>query len=221
MNVVLLATRRLPAAYFETVRTDLGSAPDLQLDVVAWAPPREPLEDRVRRFVLIGPGRMPLAGPAPTPAKPLPERSEPVEPSQRGGQAMPSGPAAATDPVAAPGGPRRGAPRRLAVAVRWRYRRLRRWAGRLRGRMPGSVRRSRPVRWLRTRRGKEVSRAYWSRVAARPDVLDVIDRADVVVALDSAAAWAGWKLGRRTADTPVVLGVLAARRELDRLRQPD
>jgi hypothetical protein len=45
-----------------------------------------------------------------------------------------------------------------------------------------------------------------------------IEKADVVVALDAGAIWAGWNLGQRRASVPVVLGIPAARRELDQLK---
>ena len=54
-NVVLLSTRRLPPAYFDTVREDLGDA-DITLDVVGWVAPAGPVADKVHTFTLIGPG---------------------------------------------------------------------------------------------------------------------------------------------------------------------
>ncbi|HEU4947752.1 MAG TPA: hypothetical protein VFT31_11410 [Kribbella sp.] len=217
MNVVLLATRRLPAAYFETLRADLGGDPELGLDVIAWSPPREPVDEVVRRFLLIGPGRMPVAAPPTTPASPTPpaSKSTPVTPKS---PAQPTAKVPTGDPPR-PAGLGRRVARRLVAAARWRYRRLRRdGVMPTLKRLPATLKKSRPARWLRARRAKEVSRTYWTRITSRPDVLALIDKADVVVALDAAAVWAGWNIGRRTADTPVVLGVPAARRELDRLR---
>jgi hypothetical protein len=49
-------------------------------------------------------------------------------------------------------------------------------------------------------------------------VLSTIEQADVVVALDAGAIWAGWNLGQRNPNTPAVLGIPAARRELDQLK---
>jgi hypothetical protein len=48
--------------------------------------------------------------------------------------------------------------------------------------------------------------------------MTTIEKADVVIALDAGAIWAGWNLGQRRASIPVVLGLPAARRELDQLK---
>ena len=53
-NVVLLSTRRLPAAYFDTVREELGD-PDGTLDVIGWVAPEGRIADKVGTFTLIGP----------------------------------------------------------------------------------------------------------------------------------------------------------------------
>ncbi|MDX6261723.1 MAG: hypothetical protein QOH84_3411, partial [Kribbellaceae bacterium] len=66
MKVVLLSTRRLPPSYFDTVRADLGSPENLDLDVVAWIPPTGPVDGLVNSFTLVGPGRMPAAVVPPT-----------------------------------------------------------------------------------------------------------------------------------------------------------
>ena len=172
-TVVLLSTRRLPPAYFDTVREDLGGDPDLGLDVIGWVATDGPVEDKVDSFTLIGPGRMPVASPSEPEPEPEPE------------------PAPAPKP--GPTGAKRG-----VQAVRWRARRS---AGRV---LPEAIKKS--VKFLRSNRaGQKLGKTYWARVLSRPDVMSTIEKADVVVALDSGAIWAGWNLGRRRPGTPVVL----------------
>jgi hypothetical protein len=173
-NVVLLSTRRLAPAYFDTVRADLGD-PEVTLDVIGWLAPDGWVADKVNSFTLIGPGRMPDA---PT-AEPLDEPKP--------------------QPAPEPTGTKRG------VA----------------GMLPKAIKTSAPVRFLRgSLAERKLGKAYWDRILSRRDVMSTIDKADVVVALDTAAVWAGWNLGQRKASTPVVLGTPAARRELDQLKAP-
>ena len=106
----------------------------------------------------------------------------------------------------------------MVKAVQWRYRRVRKVAGKL---LPTAIKKSAPVKFLRANRAsKDLGKTYWGRILTRRDVLTTIEKADVVVALDAGAIWAGWNLGQRRASTPVVLGIPAARRELDQLKAP-
>jgi len=106
--------------------------------------------------------------------------------------------------------------KRVVKAVQWRYRRARKVAGRM---LPKAIKTSAPVKFLRgNRASKDLGKTYWGRVLSRRDVMATIEKADVVVALDAGAIWAGWNLGQRRASTPVVLGIPAARRELDQLK---
>ena len=108
--------------------------------------------------------------------------------------------------------------KRVVKAVEWRARRARKVAGRM---LPKAIKTSAPVKFLRgNRASKDLGKTYWDRVLSRRDVLATIDKADVIVALDAGAIWAGWNLGQRKASTPVVLGLPAARRELDQLKAP-
>jgi len=87
--------------------------------------------------------------------------------------------------------------------------------------LPKAIKTSAPVKFLRgNRASKDLGKTYWGRVLSRRDVMATIEKADVVVALDAGAIWAGWNLGQRRASTPVVLGIPAARRELDQLKAP-
>jgi hypothetical protein len=87
--------------------------------------------------------------------------------------------------------------------------------------LPKAIKTSAPVKFLRGQRAtNDLGKNYWERVLSRRDVMDTIDKADVVVALDAGAIWAGWNLGQRKASTPVVLGLPAARREFDQLKAP-
>jgi hypothetical protein len=246
MKVVLLSTRRLPPAYFDTVRADLGGRPEVGLDVVAWVPPAGPVDGLVESFTLIGPGKMPVqiqppAVPADsldTPAAEADAVSAPVSEAAKApapeavtdteaatesvadtaeAEAPSEVPAAEAveEPKPAAPKPRPTGAKRVVKAVQWRYRRLRRAGGKV---LPKSIKKAAPLRKLKAnRRGNDLSKNYWTRVQGRPDVMKVVDQADVVIALDAGSIWAGWQLGQRKTDTPVVLGLPAARRELDRL----
>lgn len=171
-NVVLLSTRRLEPAYFDTVREDLGD-PKVTLDVVGWVAPGGYVDDKVNTFTLVGPGRMPTA------PEPVVETGPADEPQVRKGE-------------------------KTALQM-----------------LPKAIKTSAPVKFLRANRaGKKLGKTYWDRVSGRRDVLATIEKADVVVALDAGAIWAGWNLGQRRASVPVVLGIPAARRELDQLKAP-
>jgi hypothetical protein len=218
-NVVLLSTRRLPPTYFDTVREDLGNA-EITLDVVGWVAPAGPVADKVHTFTLIGPGRMPVA-PAPEPvADPTDEAPDAViapeavaEPEAVVAEVA----AAAPEPQPAPTPkPKPTGIKRVRKAVAWRARKARKVAGRM---LPKAIKTSAPVKFLRgNRASKDLGKTYWGRVLSRRDVMATIEQADVVVALDAGAIWAGWNLGQRRASTPVVLGIPAARRELDQLK---
>ena len=255
MKVVLLSTRRLPPAYFDTVRADLGGSPELGLNVVGWLPPSGPVAGLVESFTLVGPGRIPVETPpaaAPTDSGTTPAAAAEAVPAPVSEAAKAPAPEAVTEeteaasevaveadadadaaaeaeaevavepepvaapaPPAAPAKPRPTGARRVVKAVQWRYRRLRRAGAKV---LPKAIKKSAPVRKLRaSRRSDNLAKTYWAKVQGRPDVLRVIEQADVVIALDAGSIWAGWQLGRRRADTPVVLGLPAARRELDRL----
>ncbi|MEU4390549.1 hypothetical protein [Kribbella sp. NPDC023855] len=87
--------------------------------------------------------------------------------------------------------------------------------------LPKAITASKPMRLLRANRaGKELGKAYWAAILSHRDVLDTIDKAAVVVALDDGAIWAGWNLGQRNPAIPAMLGVPAARRELELLKAP-
>ncbi|MFF0338707.1 hypothetical protein [Kribbella sp. NPDC004875] len=241
-NVVLLSTRRLPPTYFDQVREDLGDQ-DITIDVVGWVAPSAWVADKVNTFTLIGPGRMP-AQPVvePEPVDPTdeapdaviapeavaepeavaadekiaPAAAEVVEEKTESVQATTPDPAPQPAPATAKARPT-GA-KRVVKAVEWRARRARKVAGRM---LPPAIKKSAPVKFLRGQRASsDLGKTYWARVLSRRDVLATIDQADVVVALDAGAIWAGWNLGQRKASTPVVLGLPAARRELDMLKVP-
>jgi hypothetical protein len=231
--VVLLSTRRLPPTYFDQVREDLGD-PNITIDVVGWVAPSAWVADKVNSFTLIGPGRMP--------AQPAPEPEPVVEPSDEAPDAVIApeavadpetvvadeaevAPAAAQVAEAAPkpapkpaAKPRPTGAKRVVKAVEWRARKARKVAGRM---LPKAIKTSAPVKFLRGQRASsDLGKTYWERVLSRRDVLATIDKADVVVALDAGAIWAGWNLGQQKASTPVVLGLPAARREFDQLKAP-
>jgi hypothetical protein len=240
-TVVLLSTRRLPPTYFDQVREDLGD-PNIVIDVVGWVAPSAWVADKVNTFTLIGPGRMP-AQPAPDP-EPAAEVSEEAPDAVIAPEAVADpetvvadeaeiAPAAAEVAAAEPAPqsapqptpqskpaskPKPTGAKRVVKAVEWRARRARKVAGRM---LPKAIKTSAPVKYLRGQRAtNDLGKNYWERVLSRRDVMATIDKADVVVALDAGAIWAGWNLGQRKASTPVVLGLPAARREFDQLKAP-
>ncbi|MFG1627839.1 hypothetical protein [Kribbella sp. NPDC049227] len=114
------------------------------------------------------------------------------------------------------GKPRVTGLKRVRKALGWRYRRARKVAGKV---LPKAIKTSAPVKFLRgNRASKDLGKTYWGRIESRRDVLTTIAQADVVIALDAGAIWAGWNLGQRRGSVPVVLGLPAARRELDQLK---
>lgn len=212
-NVVLLSTRKLPPTYFDQVREDLGDQ-NITIDVVGWVAPSAWVADKVNTFTLIGPGRMP-AEPVVEEEVAEVEAAAPVaeEPAPKPEPA----PAPALAPAAA-AKPKPTGARRVVKAVEWRARKAKKVAGRM---LPKAIKTSAPVKFLRGQRAtSDLGKTYWERVLSRRDVLSTIDQADVVIALDAGAIWAGWNLGQRKASTPVVLGLPAARRELDMMKVP-
>lgn len=232
-TVVLLSTRRLPPTYFDQVREDLGDQ-NITIDVVGWVAPSAWVADKVNSFTLIGPGRMP-AQPAPEPepeAEATDEAPDAViapeavaDPETVVADEAKVAPAAAEVAAAQPAPqprpaakPKPTGAKRVVKAVEWRARRARKVAGRM---LPKAIKTSAPVKFLRGQRAtNDLGKNYWERVLSRRDVMATIDKADVVVALDAGAIWAGWNLGQRKASTPVVLGLPAARRELEMLKAP-
>lgn len=111
--------------------------------------------------------------------------------------------------------PRPTGAKRVVKAVQWRARKLRRAGAKM---LPTAIKKSGPVKKLtQNRKADNLAKTYWARVLGRADVMSTIEQADVVIALDGGSVWAGWQVGQRKPQTPVVLGVPAARRELDRL----
>ncbi|MDX6281832.1 MAG: hypothetical protein QOH03_2903 [Kribbellaceae bacterium] len=288
MKVVLLSTRRLPPSYFDTVRADLGSPENLDLDVVAWVPPSGPVDGLVKSFTLVGPGRMPVA--VVPPVEPVEDAAEadeiPVAVSESAkapapeavvdenavesttteadevaeataaaegdgtavtGDVAEGGESGAKATAVAEGGesgaeatgavgsraddvaggdeaiepakpvakPRPTGAKRVVKAAQWRARKLRRAGGKM---LPSAIKKSGPVKKLtQNRKADNLAKTYWSRVNTRSDVMNTIAQADVIIALDGGSVWAGWQIGQRRTETPVVLGLPAARRELDRL----
>jgi hypothetical protein len=247
-KVLLLSTKRLKPDYFDTIREDLGGGDDLVLDVIGWLPPIDIVDEKVNTFTLIGPGRMPtiedqydeyddddeyddedsgdefdespdaviapeavsdpnsVTGESLTPAA-AEQHAGAGEHGHGHGHGHGHRPTKRPEPM-----PWGGA--RVKQAVRWRYRRARRKA-------VNAAMKFGPVKFVRTSRvSKNLSKAYWKRVQTRTDVRDFIQQADVIIALDANAIWAGWHLGQERPDRPVVLGLPAARRELDQLKAP-
>lgn len=215
-NVVLLSTRKLPPTYFDQVREDLGDQ-NITIDVVGWVAPSAWVADKVNTFTLIGPGRMPAEPVVEEPV--VEEEVAEVESAAPVVEEPAPKPQAAPAPApAAPAKPKPTGAKRVVKAVEWRARKAKKVAGRM---LPKAIKTSAPVKFLRGQRAtSDLGKTYWERVLSRRDVLSTIDQADVVIALDAGAIWAGWNLGQRKASTPVVLGLPAARRELDMMKVP-
>jgi hypothetical protein len=190
MNVLLVSTGRLPASYFRKVREELGADPDLVIDTLAWSPPREPVDQVVRRYLLIGPGRMPTVAAQQdslsASAQQVPTR-----------HASAPHPASGTEPSSAPES---------------RSRRLRRLA-----RIRAGVRRrlNRVVTSRTRRRIRKVvlggpPRQFWRRVRNNAAAQALVVEAGLVVVLDAGGIRTGWHLARRYRETPVVFGLPAA-----------
>jgi hypothetical protein len=106
-------------------------------------------------------------------------------------------PPAVPSPEPEPTEPMTGAsPARISAALRWRRRRLRRfaryWAGR---------------GW--TLFGRDRAKA-WRRVRHSPRAIELVDGADLVVALDTQAIRAVWTIARRRPGVAAVWGLPAA-----------
>jgi hypothetical protein len=189
MKVLLVSTGRLPASYFRRVREELAGDPDLVIDVLAWSPPREPVEGLVRRYVLVGPGRMP-------PVAAPPDSRSPAVAREPGGPFLPAG-ASVTEPPAKG----KGTPHLIRDLARVRSgvrRRLLRM-------VPSSTRR-------RVRKAVQggPSRQFWRRVRTNATVRALVGEADLVVVLDAGGIRTGWHLARRHPDRSVVFGLSAA-----------
>src|SRR5215207_6918300 len=207
MKVVLLSTRRLPPAYFDTVRADLGGRPEVGLDVVAWVPPAGPVDGLVESFTLIGPGRMPVeivppAVPADSVSTPAADaEAVPADVSEAAKAPAPEAVAdteAATESVAdtevaaievaAPDAVAEPKPAPAAAKSRptgaKRVVKAVQWRYRRLRRaggkvLPRSIKKAAPIRKLTAnRRGNDLSKNYWVRVQSRPDVMKVVDQAD-------------------------------------------
>jgi hypothetical protein len=216
----LIGPGRMPAApapVEETVVDPTAEAPDAVIAPEAVAEP-----DTVVGENQVAPAAAEVADDAAddvaaTSAAAAEEKTEGAQAASASAAAAAAPAGATTSSSATPKARPTGA-KRVVKAVEWRARRARKVAGRM---LPKAIKTSAPVKFLRgNRASKDLGKTYWDRVLSRRDVLATIDKADVIVALDAGAIWAGWNLGQRKASTPVVLGLPAARRELDQLKAP-
>jgi hypothetical protein len=136
------------------------------VDLVTWSPPTDKVRLACGEVVVLGPRETPPA---------------PVEPAPKG---QPPAPLTGLSPA------------RVAAAVRWRRRRLKRAFRSRLGRTWSLLGRDRARTWRRVRR--------------RPEAMALLDRADLVVALDGQAIRAAWTLARRRPGLAAVWGLQSA-----------
>ena len=203
-NVLIVASNSLPASYFRKVRQELGGGPDLVIDALVWSPPREPIDDVVRCYELIGPGAMPTrkvsaeeeSVPDSAPAPSVAAATETSESTDRPLQLVGPVDTGSTDArTEAPKKPSITGLARIRAGVKRRV--LRRIPRRVRAR-------------LRRRSVPDTSRAFWKRVRSTAAAHQLIRGADLVVIVDGGALRTGWHLARRYPDRSVVFGLPAA-----------
>lgn len=221
MNIVLLTTARgqRPEA-LESAREQLGltAADHPDIRVVGWHPPRRGLP--VTQHVVLGPdlsltGRARYVRVAPSAPPGSPDLA-----AGAGEAAFPS-PAAEASPADLPRSlPPVYHPRRVAKAVAWRARRIRKAL-----RKPAlvtRVRQSTKVRKVKNKLAPGGLATQYAIGCLRAAVVhDLVERADVVVAMDANTHRAAWLLARRHPGPAVVVGLTAGRRVLDELRERD
>jgi hypothetical protein len=207
-SFTLIGPGRMPAAPApepEPAVESTDEAPDAVIAPEAVADPESVVADEAK----VAPAAAEVAAPGPAPA------AADAPPATTPTATTPTAHATTTRPAAKP---RPTGAKRVVKAVEWRARKARKVAGRM---LPKAIKTSAPVKFLRGQRASnDLGKNYWERVLSRRDVMATIDQADVVIALDAGAIWAGWNLGQRKASTPVVLGLPAARRELDMMKVP-
>ncbi|GAA1113362.1 hypothetical protein GCM10009630_08290 [Kribbella jejuensis] len=210
-SFTLIGPGRMPAAPAEPEPTTepTDEAPDAVIAPEAVADPESVVEDEAK----VAPAAAQVAAAGSEASAGTASGASTADAGTAGAGAAPT---SSTPPAAAK--PRPTGAKRVVKAVEWRARKARKVAGKM---LPPAIKGSKPVKFLRGQRAtSDLGKTYWERVLSRRDVLTTIDQADVVIALDAGAIWAGWNLGQRKASTPVVLGLPAARRELDMMKVP-
>ena len=192
MNVLLISTGRLPAPYFEKARAELGDG-DIVIDVLAWSPPREPVDEVLCHFLLLGPGQMPT--PESTQngiSNPWPEwpGMSPTDPAPMSETGLPSRVV-----------PRRWSRARIKASL---LRRLKR------------AKRSRVAHHARRLTFGGPSRRLWRQVRRNPQAQRLVENADLFVVVDAGAVRTGWHSARRNPTAGAVFGLPAAARHVAR-----
>jgi hypothetical protein len=227
MRILLVGgADRLPSEPIADALTELGTS-GIQIDLVAWSPPRSALRAHLTGWVVLGPLKEAVEAPPVVAAGTAGDTDAMVGPEHSAEADEQLAPEAVTGihhteadttPQAACGAPAsviRPRPTglskaRIEAAVRWRRRRLRAWVRRMRHRM-------RWVRRLRNRSGFDVmirQRLVWRRFRRAPMAVPLADRADVIVSLDGPATLTVWKLAQRNRQAIVVVGIVAAATQL-------
>ena len=203
-TVLLTTRRRVYREVVEAARQRLGD--DVTLHVISWNQADQPIGDLVAGHTVLAPAHRgkPTVAP-PEPSTP-PTRAE--DDREGGHAARPVGaagdvPAPARPHSPASGGPGTAArrPRSLRSVLGATYR----WAFRT---PPGKI-----VR--RIIRGG-LTRQFATMCRKRTDVVQLLDRCDVVIALDTAAIRAGWDVAHRRPEPDVVYSLDAGERVVRR-----
>jgi hypothetical protein len=193
MKVLLLSTSRLHLSYFEKVRREFDRS-DVVIDVVAWLPPREPVDELIREFLLLGPSEVPKAELAPSGMSKFLDRlhtvpARPVESKPRGYDLLPQWNRA-----------------RNRASLLWRYKRVQQcllWRYR-------RVRQTKVARRLRRIVIGGPSRQFWRRARRHREAQRMARTADLIVVLDGGAVRTGWHLAQRNPNARAVIGLVAA-----------
>ena len=191
MNVLLICSKRLSASYFEKARAELGDG-DIVIDVLAWSPPREPVDEVLRHYLLLGPGQMPL---------PKSTQSEPSNSEPESHGRPPTDLARAVDAGhPATDSSRRWNRARIKAGLRWRLKRAKRStaAGHARRLLLGGP-----------------SRQLWRRARRHSQAQHLIKNADLFVAIDTVGIRTAWHLARRHPTTGAVVGLTAAAQQME------
>ena len=231
MNVLLVYGTPVRRSVLLQARQELGVGPTDTTDVICWAMPEDDVDDLVGTVVVVRPD--------PAAQRRAAERAAAaavtVPPNETAAATVaPTG--AAEDPAAtvAPSGlgddglgidddaddePQptrhdhvaklpRWHPLRLGHGIGWRWRRFKR-------RLRPLTRRMRRLRWLTA---KHPGAVFWRAMHGRAGVSTLVERADVIIAMDNVASLACWHVARTAPGTPAVLGLSEGRRQLARVR---
>jgi len=220
--LVLSAGTSLSATRMHEVTEALRAAAggSLDIDLFTWRAPES--RDGLRSATVLGPVTVyippPDHTPAPTqPAKPVKSAARSAvrrvdEPEEESDEESDDTPGAAADDDAgrtalSPSG--QLTPRRVAGMLRWGTKR-----------QIIRIRRSKQYQSVRRLIRGGIARQFSAKARRDPAVLACAQHGQVVLALDSGAIAAAWRVAKKVPGPPVVFGLPAAERELRMLAEP-